>query len=112
MTEGPTQAQNAELVGAKLFAERGYSATTTRELSRTLGITNGTFYHHYVNKEALLVQICKSSLDHIITAVSGAVAHVDQPLRRLEVLIGTHIREVVTSRGKSRGLGRPAFRPV
>ena len=36
-------AAQATVVGARLFAEKGYSATTTRELSLALGVTNGTF---------------------------------------------------------------------
>jgi AcrR family transcriptional regulator len=95
VTENVIQAHKAEAVGAKLFARHGYSATTTRALSRSLGITNGTFYHHYANKEALLLQICRSSLEHITTAVTEAVAVVNEPMEKLHALIGTHIREML-----------------
>ena len=95
MTENAIQASKAEVVGARLFAERGYSATTTRELARGLGVTNGTFYHHYASKEALLLQICRSSLGRITEAVSEATSSVDDPLPRLKTLIGTHIGEMV-----------------
>lgn len=95
MTASTTRSLTAEKVGASLFAEHGFSATTTRELSRSLGITNGTFYHHYASKEALLVQICRSSLTRITSAVSEALADVEEPVERLKVLISTHVREMV-----------------
>jgi AcrR family transcriptional regulator len=50
-------------IGARLFARKGYAATTTRELSKAMGITNGTFYHYYESKEDLLLKICEESLE-------------------------------------------------
>jgi TetR/AcrR family transcriptional regulator, cholesterol catabolism regulator len=85
--------ERAAEVGARLFAAWGYSATTTRELSRALGVTNGTFYHYFATKEDLLVYICDQSLDRISEAVAAAVEQIpaDQPRERIEALIRTHL---------------------
>jgi TetR/AcrR family transcriptional regulator, cholesterol catabolism regulator len=83
----------ASVVGAQLFAEKGYSATTTREISRALGVTNGTFYHHFETKEDLLVQICDESMGRIAEATEIAVNGVAAgapPLARLSALIRSH----------------------
>jgi AcrR family transcriptional regulator len=88
-----TASHRASVVGARLFAEKGYSATTTREISRALGVTNGTFYHHFETKEDLLVQICEESMTHILDAAATAVADVlpgASPLAPLEALIRSH----------------------
>jgi TetR/AcrR family transcriptional regulator, cholesterol catabolism regulator len=82
-------------VAARLFAEKGYSATTTREISRALGITNGTFYYHYSSKEELLVRICNTSLDRIIDAVSHAVSKEEDPRGRIEALVHTHVQTML-----------------
>ena len=85
-------AAQATVVGARLFAEKGYSATTTRELSRALGVTNGTFYHHFPTKEDLLVRICRESLDRITQASIDALASVEtkSPRAKLEAMIVSH----------------------
>lgn len=91
-----TALHRASVVGARLFAEKGYSATTTRELSRALGVTNGTFYHHFETKEDLLVLICDESLGRILDAGLAAVSLVDADddadpsFARLEALIRSH----------------------
>lgn len=89
----PERAGHATGIGARLFAEKGYSATTTREISRALGVTNGTFYHHFDTKEELLIRICDESLDHMIAAAETAVvAHRLAGVRaQLEALIRAHL---------------------
>jgi len=41
----------------RLFAERGYAATTTAELARAAGMAEGTVFHHFGSKEALLAAV-------------------------------------------------------
>jgi AcrR family transcriptional regulator len=89
----PERAGNATGIGARLFAEKGYSATTTREISRALGVTNGTFYHHFETKEELLVRICDESLDHMIAAAEAALSghRLAGARTQLEALIRAHL---------------------
>jgi TetR/AcrR family transcriptional regulator, cholesterol catabolism regulator len=96
---GADQAQaEAVEVGSRLFAENGYSETTTRQLSSAMGITNGTFYHHFRSKEDLLRRICERALDEITAAVRRAVTAADDPLMGLEALITTHVEVITRSR--------------
>ncbi|OKL35627.1 TetR/AcrR family transcriptional regulator [Domibacillus mangrovi] len=41
----------------KLFAEKGFSATSVQEIATTCGISKGAFYLHFKSKEALLLAI-------------------------------------------------------
>jgi len=86
-----TPAERATAVAAGLFATKGYSATSTRELSDALGITKGTFYHHFPSKEELLMQICDESLTRISAAAQQALEGTTVPLERLESLIRQHV---------------------
>jgi AcrR family transcriptional regulator len=75
---------------ARLFRQRGYAATTTRQLSSDLGIQRASLYHHISTKEDLLFEISIRSLTHITDAVGAAVetAPADQ---RLLALIRAHL---------------------
>lgn len=40
-----------------LFAHRGYSSITMRDLAQGLGVSTGTLYHYFPSKEALFLQL-------------------------------------------------------
>ena len=52
-----------------LFMKKGYRATTTEEIARSVGLTKGALYFHYKNKEELVIEIvgavCKQIFDTI-----------------------------------------------
>jgi AcrR family transcriptional regulator len=76
---------------ADLFALKGYSATSTRELSDALGMTKGTFYHHFPSKEELLVQICRESLTRATDSALSVLAEARSSSERLESLVRQHV---------------------
>jgi TetR/AcrR family transcriptional regulator, cholesterol catabolism regulator len=78
-------------VAARQFQEKGYAATTTRELAALLGVQHASLYYHIEKKEDLLYAVCVDSLTRIRREVEGAVtAHAD-PVARLRALIETHL---------------------
>jgi TetR/AcrR family transcriptional regulator, cholesterol catabolism regulator len=89
--QGGTTAERATVVAANLFAAHGYTETSTRELAKALGVTKGTFYHHFLSKEELLVQICDESLTRITSAALEADHKAEGSLPRLEALIRGHV---------------------
>ncbi|BAY24395.1 transcriptional regulator [Calothrix sp. NIES-2100] len=48
-----------ELLGKcfDLFAQKGYSAITMREIAQGLGVSTGTLYHYFPSKQALFEQL-------------------------------------------------------
>src|SRR5262245_22297516 len=44
-------------VARTLFAERGYAATTTADVARRAGVSEGILYHHFGSKEGLLAAV-------------------------------------------------------
>jgi AcrR family transcriptional regulator len=40
-----------------LFAQKGYSAITMREIAQDIGVSTGTLYHYFANKKALFEQL-------------------------------------------------------
>jgi AcrR family transcriptional regulator len=50
-----------------LFAQRGYSGTTTRDLAQAAGVAEGTLFRHFENKKAILVAVATQGWVEILT---------------------------------------------
>jgi AcrR family transcriptional regulator len=55
----PDAARRLVLAAVEAFAERGYHATTTRDIAGRAGMSPAALYIHYKTKEELLYQISK-----------------------------------------------------
>ena len=59
--DGPTKGERTRArlvdVAARVFAERGYVATTFGELIEAAGVSKGAFYFHYRSKEELALAV-------------------------------------------------------
>lgn len=53
------RARREQIVGAatRVFAEKGFGRATTREVAREAGVSEGTIYNYFENKDALLMAI-------------------------------------------------------
>ncbi|MDA0673144.1 MAG: helix-turn-helix domain containing protein [Cyanobacteria bacterium] len=51
----------------RLFAERGYGGTTTRDLAESAGVAEGTLFRHFDSKKAILVQVATNGWVEILT---------------------------------------------
>jgi AcrR family transcriptional regulator len=53
---------------ARLFARRGYHATTTRQIAQAVGIRQPSLFHHFPSKHAIVQEILRSDLDEAVPA--------------------------------------------
>ena len=53
----PTQEGKILEAALKCFAEKGYEATTTRNIAHEAGVTEGAIYRHYPSKEAVAQEL-------------------------------------------------------
>jgi AcrR family transcriptional regulator len=53
------RARREQIVGAamRVFAEKGFRRATTREVARAAGVSEGTIYNYFEDKDALLLAI-------------------------------------------------------
>ncbi len=71
----------------KLFADRGFDGTTTRELAAA-GVAEGTLFRHFDNKKAILIEVATGGwidiLTNLLTQLSemGSYKAVAQVMRR------------------------------
>jgi TetR/AcrR family transcriptional regulator, cholesterol catabolism regulator len=72
---------------ARLFAERGFHATSMADLVEATGLTAGGLYHYIGSKDALLVAICDELMEPLLDRARAIAADEDAPavevLRRL-----------------------------
>src|SRR5215469_6684894 len=80
---------------ATLFRDKGYAATSTREMAAALGIQQASLYYHITSKEDLFYHLCVSSLTHLHSDVESAVNEVQEPLGRICTLIRVHLQTLL-----------------
>ncbi len=76
----------------ELFAEYGYHAAPLRDVARIVGIQAASIYHHYPNKQALLVEIMEVHMKRLNTQLEYIIREYQDPLQCLEEAIANHIR--------------------
>src|SRR4051794_24062231 len=66
----------AELIdaAAEVFAERGYDATSVEEVIRRAGLSKGTFYFNFADKEHLFLAVIQDRVDDPARALMSITA--------------------------------------
>lgn len=68
---------------AILFAERGYAATSVRDIGERVGLLGGSLYYYIKSKDALFVKINDTALQVAEDRIRAAIATVERPWERL-----------------------------
>ena len=79
----------------RLFASRGYHATSMRDLGRELGLHGSSLYSHVTSKEDLLVEVVERGAERFQLSAERAVSQSSDPKRRLQALIAGHLDVVL-----------------
>jgi TetR/AcrR family transcriptional regulator len=74
-------------VAARLFATRGYTATTMNEVAAGCGVRKPTLYHYVRDKQDLLAQIALSQMARLEAVVAEVDAAAPAPAERLRTLV-------------------------
>ncbi|MEU5158151.1 TetR/AcrR family transcriptional regulator [Streptomyces sp. NPDC020875] len=88
----PEAARRLLVAAVEAFAERGYHATTTRDIASRAGMSPAALYIHYKTKEELLHRI--SSLGHTraLQVLSAAAERDGTPGERLADAVASFVR--------------------
>jgi AcrR family transcriptional regulator len=70
-------------VGMRLFASKGFSATSVQEIATESRISKGAFYLHFKSKDDLLLGILQYHLDTINKAISNNTQDIQNPREKL-----------------------------
>ena len=98
MQETPRR-QQIEDAASALFRERGYAATSVRDIAHSLNLKGGSLYAHMASKEDVLWSIVSRAADRFNAEVGPLAAATTPPPQRLRAMIRGHVT-VVTSAQK------------
>jgi TetR/AcrR family transcriptional regulator, cholesterol catabolism regulator len=100
-TGSPTGLARKELIvraAAKVFAEKGFSSATVRDIADEAEILSGSLYYYFDSKEAMVEEVLVSYLDEMVRSYDAAVAEASSPAEALERLIEEALRGLVDNR--------------
>jgi AcrR family transcriptional regulator len=75
------------LAAATEFAQRGFHATTTRDIAAAAGLSPAAMYVYFRSKEEVLHQIAASTLDFTIEVAATEAGRPGSPAARLRALV-------------------------
>ncbi len=74
-----------------IFARKGFKGTTTAEIARSVGISEGTIYRHFESKEELMMECIKPIFDYMLKNAQNDIFSEASNLREL-IYKGLEIR--------------------
>lgn len=80
------------LAAAQAFAERGFHATTTRDIAGRAGMSPAALYIHYRTKEELLYQISRVGHERSVRILTEAAEGTGTAADRLAAAVGSFVR--------------------
>jgi AcrR family transcriptional regulator len=83
---------------AKLFAERGYQATSMSDLTQATGLAAGGLYHYIDSKEHLLLLICDTLMEPLLVRARAIVADGAPPETQLRDVLRAWLEHVEAHR--------------
>ncbi|MFJ4692615.1 TetR/AcrR family transcriptional regulator [Streptomyces sp. NPDC088766] len=98
----PDAARRLLVAAVEAFAERGYHATTTRDIAGRAGMSPAALYIHYKTKEELLHRISRighdRALDILRTAARGGGSATDRLAEAVSSFVRWHAGRRTTAR--------------
>jgi AcrR family transcriptional regulator len=83
-------------VALKLFAQRGFNATTMDDIAEAAGVTKPLLYQHFASKRALYLELLDSVSHTMLEAIGKAIAAAGGPRQQVEGGFAAYFHLVVT----------------
>src|SRR3546814_1474954 len=83
---------SSDLIAAKSFLKKGYSATSIDEIAEAAGTTGPALYRMFDSKQDILDQLCLAGMEMRLSAIQDVVdRHYDDPRDTLRHLVRARI---------------------
>lgn len=91
MTTTQTKKQQIYEAAARLFRDKGYSATSMRHLAEAVALKASSLYNHIGSKEELLRDICFENAHKYLSGLQAIAMTRDSNLDKIKSLIDLHL---------------------
>ena len=85
-------------VAGDLFAQKGYRATSVRDIAVAAGIQSGSLYHHFKSKDSIGDEILSGFIDDVLADYRAAAASGGSPREVLEQIVRSTSRTLARHR--------------
>lgn len=85
--------RRAEIISAArgVFAREGYEKTSMRAIAAALSLSPTALYLYFENKEQLLAEVCRESVEHLLALLEHALAAHPDPVEALKAACQAYI---------------------
>ncbi|MBN9423811.1 MAG: hypothetical protein BGO63_02055 [Candidatus Accumulibacter sp. 66-26] len=89
----PDASRRSELLraAARLFVEKGFDATTTRDIAEAVGMRSGSPFYHFRSKQELLKAAMIGGLEAGAERLRATTAAIADPEARLRAMVRAHL---------------------
>jgi AcrR family transcriptional regulator len=94
--------RRVEIVRAasRLFAEKGYSATTIRDIAKAVDMQSGSPFYHFKTKHDMLRAVVLEGMEIITRSVSAAAAQGGTPREIFDAMLLAHLEQLLAEDGR------------
>lgn len=82
---------------ARIFREKGYHATSVRDIAEAVGLLKGSLYHYIRSKEELLARLFEGALEGTVRELEAIRAREARPRERLEAMVHAYVISLTTN---------------
>jgi AcrR family transcriptional regulator len=107
-----TSSREIATAAARLFAERGYDATSVREIVEAAGVTKPTLYYYFHSKEGLANALLTDPLTRLTHDLGEILETEQDPVLALERMFESHFAFCVEDPERMRFLYALFFGPL
>jgi len=73
-------------IAMKLFAEKGYEATSIEEITATVGVAKGTLYYHFSSKEEIFNFLVEEGVKLLKNSIEIKIARCNNTIEKLRAV--------------------------
>lgn len=78
----------------KLFAEKGYDATSIEEITATVGVAKGTLYYHFSSKEEIFNFLIEEGIKLLQNSIDIKTSKLDNYIDKIKAVVLIQIKIV------------------
>ncbi len=79
------------VAAGQLFREKGFAATTVREIATASNMLPGSLHYRYASKDDILISLMRRGVKRVIAAVKEATSTTADPIEKLRLALRAHL---------------------